>query len=34
VLQLTSVLGIHTMSLGAPILHEELAAREPAAAAA
>lgn len=27
VLQLTSVLGIHTMSLGAPILHEELAAR-------
>ena len=34
VLQLTSVLGIHTMSLGAPILHEELAARETAAAAA
>ena len=33
VLQLTSVLGIHTMSLGAPILHEELAAR-PAAAGA
>lgn len=29
VLQLTSVLGIHTMSLGAPILQEELAAREP-----
>jgi alkylhydroperoxidase/carboxymuconolactone decarboxylase family protein YurZ len=28
VLQLTSVLGIHTMSLGAPILLEELAARE------
>jgi alkylhydroperoxidase/carboxymuconolactone decarboxylase family protein YurZ len=28
VLQLTSVLGIHTMSLGAPILQEELAARE------
>jgi alkylhydroperoxidase/carboxymuconolactone decarboxylase family protein YurZ len=26
VLQLTSVLGVHTMSLGAPILHEELAA--------
>ena len=26
VLQLTSVLGIHTMSLGAPILQEELAA--------
>jgi len=26
VLQLTSVLGIHTMSLGAPILHEEIAA--------
>ena len=25
VLQLTSVLGIHTMSLGAPILQEELA---------
>lgn len=34
VLQLTSVLGIHTMSLGAPILHEELAARQTAAAAA
>jgi alkylhydroperoxidase/carboxymuconolactone decarboxylase family protein YurZ len=32
VLQLTSVLGIHTMSLGAPILLEELAARERAAA--
>jgi alkylhydroperoxidase/carboxymuconolactone decarboxylase family protein YurZ len=35
VLQLTSVLGIHTMSLGAPILQDELAARnrvtEPAA---
>ena len=35
VLQLTSVLGIHTMSLGAPILQQELAARrslaEPAA---
>lgn len=30
VLQLTSVLGIHTMSLGAPILLEELAASEPA----
>ena len=30
VLQLTSVLGIHTMSLGAPILLEELAARETA----
>ena len=29
VLQLTSVLGIHTMSLAAPILQEELAAREP-----
>ena len=28
VLQLTSVLGIHTMSLGAPMLLEELAARE------
>jgi len=28
VLQLTSVLGIHTMSLGAPILHEELAAHQ------
>jgi alkylhydroperoxidase/carboxymuconolactone decarboxylase family protein YurZ len=26
VLQLTSVLGIHTMSMGAPILQEELAA--------
>lgn len=33
VLQLTSVLGIHTMSLGAPILLEELKAREGAAAA-
>ncbi len=33
VLELTSVLGIHTMSLGAPILHEELAARRDAAAA-
>jgi len=32
VLQLTSVLGIHTMSVGAPILHEELAAREVATA--
>ena len=30
VLQLTSVLGIHTMSLGAPILQEELAAHESA----
>jgi alkylhydroperoxidase/carboxymuconolactone decarboxylase family protein YurZ len=30
VLQLTSVLGIHTMSLGAPMLLEELAAREAA----
>jgi alkylhydroperoxidase/carboxymuconolactone decarboxylase family protein YurZ len=30
VLQLTSVLGIHTMSLGAPILLEELAARSGA----
>jgi len=29
VLQLTSVLGIHTMSLGAPILLEELAAAQP-----
>ena len=28
VLQLTSVLGIHTMSLGAPILQEELAAHQ------
>jgi len=28
VLQLTSVLGIHTMSLGAPILQEELAAAQ------
>jgi alkylhydroperoxidase/carboxymuconolactone decarboxylase family protein YurZ len=32
VLQLTSVLGIRTMSLGAPILHEELAARAAATA--
>ena len=34
VLQLTSVLGIHTMSLGAPILQEELAraAAQPATA--
>jgi len=30
VLQLTSVLGIHTMSLGAPILLEELAAQDSA----
>jgi alkylhydroperoxidase/carboxymuconolactone decarboxylase family protein YurZ len=30
VLQLTSVLGIHSMSLGAPILLEELAARQSA----
>lgn len=30
VLQLTSVLGIHTMSLAAPILQEELAARAAA----
>jgi alkylhydroperoxidase/carboxymuconolactone decarboxylase family protein YurZ len=30
VLQLTAVLGIHTMSLGAPILQEELAARDAA----
>jgi alkylhydroperoxidase/carboxymuconolactone decarboxylase family protein YurZ len=30
VLQLTSVLGIHTMSLGAPILLEELAAQDAA----
>lgn len=28
VLQLTSVLGIHTMSLGAPILQEEMAAAQ------
>ncbi|HEU5297266.1 MAG TPA: carboxymuconolactone decarboxylase family protein [Burkholderiaceae bacterium] len=34
VLQLTSVLGIHTMSLGAPILIEQLAARERCSAAA
>lgn len=27
VLQVTSVLGIHTMSVGAPILHDELARR-------
>ena len=33
VLQLTSVLGIHTMSLGAPILQEELAAAKVRAAA-
>ena len=33
VLQLTSVLGIHTMSLGAPILQEELAASKVRAAA-
>ena len=33
VLQLTSVLGIHTMSLGAPILLEELAAQRSARAA-
>ena len=31
VLQLTSVLGIHTMSLAAPLLLEEVAAREAAA---
>ena len=30
VLQLTSVLGVHTMSLSAPILLEELAARDRA----
>ena len=30
VLQCVSVLGIHTMSLSAPILHEELAARDAA----
>jgi len=30
VLQLTSILGIHTMRLGAPILQEELAAHEAA----
>jgi alkylhydroperoxidase/carboxymuconolactone decarboxylase family protein YurZ len=34
VLQCVSVLGIHTMSLGAPILREELAALETAATAA
>lgn len=33
VLQAVSVLGIHTMSLSAPILLEELAARESVAAA-
>ena len=33
VLQLTSVLGIHTMSLGAPILQEELAASKVRAGA-
>ncbi|WP_296227005.1 carboxymuconolactone decarboxylase family protein [Ralstonia sp. UBA689] len=32
VLQCVSVLGIHSMSVGAPILLEELAAREQAAA--
>lgn len=32
VLQLTSVLGIHTLSVGAPMLLEELAARDAAAA--
>jgi len=32
VLQLTSVLGIHTMSVGAPLLLDELAARDTAAA--
>ncbi|MBE7418147.1 MAG: carboxymuconolactone decarboxylase family protein [Ideonella sp.] len=32
VLQLVSVLGIHTMSVGAPILLEELAARDAGAA--
>lgn len=32
VLQLTSVLGIHTLSLAAPILHEEVAAHASAAA--
>ena len=30
VLQLTSVLGIHTMSLGAPVLLEELKAQQSA----
>jgi alkylhydroperoxidase/carboxymuconolactone decarboxylase family protein YurZ len=34
VLQLTSVLGIHTMSLGAPILLEEIAAQKNADATA
>ena len=34
VLQLTSVLGIHTMSLGAPILLQELQAFEAAGASA
>ncbi|MBV1707423.1 MAG: carboxymuconolactone decarboxylase family protein [Hyphomicrobiales bacterium] len=33
VLQMVSVLGIHSMSLGAPILHEEMARRTNAAAA-
>lgn len=33
VLQLTSVLGIHTMSMGAPILQEEFAAARTRAAA-
>lgn len=33
VLQLTSVLGIHTMSLGAPMLLEELAAHQTTAPA-
>jgi hypothetical protein len=33
VLQCVSVLGIHTMSLGAPILQDELAAREATATA-
>jgi alkylhydroperoxidase/carboxymuconolactone decarboxylase family protein YurZ len=33
VLQCVSVLGIHTMSLGAPILQEELAAQDTAATA-
>jgi alkylhydroperoxidase/carboxymuconolactone decarboxylase family protein YurZ len=32
VLEMTSVLGIHTMSLGVPLLREALAARAPAAA--
>jgi alkylhydroperoxidase/carboxymuconolactone decarboxylase family protein YurZ len=34
VLQLTSVLGVHSMSLGAPILHEELAAFNQSTASA